>query len=64
MELFAEMVREGCTYAVMEVSSHALELHRVDGCRYLIGAFTNLTPGPSGFSRHDGAVQAGEEQIV
>lgn len=43
MELFAEMVREGCTYAVMEVSSHALELHRVDGCRYLVGAFTNLT---------------------
>ena len=43
MELFDEMVKEGCTYAIMEVSSHSLELHRVDGCRYEVGAFTNLT---------------------
>lgn len=43
MEMFDEMVKAGCTYAVMEVSSHSLELHRVDGCRYEAGAFTNLT---------------------
>ena len=42
-ELFAEMVKEDCTYAIMEVSSHALELHRVTGCKYKVGAFTNLT---------------------
>ena len=43
MELFDEMVKENCTYAIMEVSSHSLDLHRVDGCNYKVGAFTNLT---------------------
>lgn len=43
MELFDEMVKEGCTYAIMEVSSHSLDLHRVAGCEYKAGAFTNLT---------------------
>jgi UDP-N-acetylmuramoyl-L-alanyl-D-glutamate--2,6-diaminopimelate ligase len=28
---------------VMEVSSHGLELGRVDGCQFAVGAFTNLT---------------------
>lgn len=42
-EMFAEMVKENCTYAIMEVSSHALELYRVAGCEYKVGAFTNLT---------------------
>jgi UDP-N-acetylmuramoyl-L-alanyl-D-glutamate--2,6-diaminopimelate ligase len=28
---------------VMEVSSHGLELGRVDGCQFSVGAFTNLT---------------------
>ena len=27
----------------MEVSSHSLDLHRVDGIQYNIGIFTNLT---------------------
>ena len=42
-KFFADMVKEGCTYAVMEVSSHSLDLHRVAGCNYKVGAFTNLT---------------------
>lgn len=29
--------------AVMEVSSHSLALHRVDGCEFDVGIFTNLT---------------------
>ena len=37
------MVDEGCTHVVMEVSSHALCLNRVDGIRFTVGAFTNLT---------------------
>lgn len=41
--LFAQMVQKGCTHAVMEVSSHALYLHRVDGIRFQVGVFTNLT---------------------
>lgn len=42
-QTFATMVEEGCTYAVMEVSSHALDQERVGGCTFQVGAFTNLT---------------------
>lgn len=40
---FSEMVAQGCEYCVMEVSSHALSLHRVEGLQFEVGAFTNLT---------------------
>jgi UDP-N-acetylmuramoyl-L-alanyl-D-glutamate--2,6-diaminopimelate ligase len=39
----AEMVAAGAEYCVMEVSSHALELGRTDGCVFAAAAFTNLT---------------------
>ena len=39
----AEMVRNGDTHAVMEVSSHALELHRVDGINTQVAVFTGLS---------------------
>ena len=42
-ELFAQMRDAGCSYAVMEVSSHALELDRVGGIIFDVAAFTNLT---------------------
>lgn len=42
-KLLREMVDAGCTHAVMEVSSHALCLNRVDGLRFAVGAFSNLT---------------------
>ena len=42
--LLAEMVAQGATHAAMEVSSHALALHRVDGCQFAAAVFTNLTP--------------------
>ncbi|HEY3249130.1 MAG TPA: UDP-N-acetylmuramoyl-L-alanyl-D-glutamate--2,6-diaminopimelate ligase [bacterium] len=38
-----EMVDAGITYAVMEVASHGLALHRVDACRFRGAVFTNLT---------------------
>jgi len=41
--MLREMVVEGCGACVMEVSSHALSLHRVDGLRFAAGIFTNLT---------------------
>lgn len=37
------MADAGCGHVVMEVSSHALCMHRVDGIRFAVGAFTNLT---------------------
>jgi UDP-N-acetylmuramoyl-L-alanyl-D-glutamate--2,6-diaminopimelate ligase len=42
-QLLDEMIRRGCRSAVMEVSSHALALKRVDGMRFAAGIFTNLT---------------------
>lgn len=41
--MFAAMVEQGVTAVVMEVSSHALALGRVDGVRFDVGAFTNLS---------------------
>jgi UDP-N-acetylmuramoyl-L-alanyl-D-glutamate--2,6-diaminopimelate ligase len=42
-QLLARMVEEGCTAAVMEVSSHALVQNRVAGLDFQVGVFTNLT---------------------
>lgn len=41
--LFASMVERGLDTVVMEVSSHALSLGRVDGTVFAVGAFTNLS---------------------
>jgi UDP-N-acetylmuramoyl-L-alanyl-D-glutamate--2,6-diaminopimelate ligase len=41
--LFAVMLERGVDTCTMEVSSHALSLHRVDGVRYDVAAFTNLS---------------------
>ena len=41
--LLREMVDRGCRACAMEVSSHALSLHRVDHVRFAVGIFTNLT---------------------
>ncbi len=42
-ELLAMMRDEGCEYAIMEVSSHALEQKRICGVTFDVGMFTNLT---------------------
>ncbi|MDP4126575.1 MAG: UDP-N-acetylmuramoyl-L-alanyl-D-glutamate--2,6-diaminopimelate ligase [Bacillota bacterium] len=42
-KLLGEMVAEEVNLAVMEVSSHALDLGRVAGCEFDAGIFTNLT---------------------
>ena len=38
----AAFVAAGCAAVVMEVSSHALALHRVDGTHFALAVFTNL----------------------
>ena len=42
-QLFAQMYAAGCTHVIMEVSSHALVLNRVDTVQFKVGVFTNLT---------------------
>jgi len=41
--LLAVMVEQGVDTVVMEVSSHALTLRRVDGVHFAVGGFTNLS---------------------
>lgn len=43
-QIFKQMMDEQVTEVAIEVSSHALELHRVDYCPFQVGIFTNLTP--------------------
>lgn len=38
-----EAVDDGCTMAVMEASSQAIDLHRCDWLRFKVAVFTNLT---------------------
>lgn len=42
-KIFREMADEKVEYVAMEVSSQALKLHRVDGCDFDIGIFTNFS---------------------
>ena len=41
--LLREMVDEGCVYAFMEVSSHAIHQERIAGIEFAGGIFTNIT---------------------
>ncbi len=42
-ELFWEIINEGCSHAVMEVSSHSLVLKRVHKLHFREAVFTNIT---------------------
>jgi UDP-N-acetylmuramoyl-L-alanyl-D-glutamate--2,6-diaminopimelate ligase len=50
-QLLRQMVSTGCRVCVMEVSSHALALRRVDGVHFSAGVFTNLTRDHLDFHR-------------
>jgi UDP-N-acetylmuramoyl-L-alanyl-D-glutamate--2,6-diaminopimelate ligase len=39
----AAMREKGCTHVALETSSHALELHRVDGVAYRLAVYTRIT---------------------
>jgi MurE/MurF fusion protein len=42
-KILAEMLDNGVTHVVMEVSSHALDLFRIYRCKFDLAIFTNLT---------------------
>ena len=50
--MLRDMVSHGSGACVMEVSSHALALHRVDYLRFAAGVFTNLTRDHLDFHRN------------
>jgi len=41
--ILAEMQADGVTHVILEVSSHAIDLDRIYGCRFEVGIFTNLS---------------------
>lgn len=43
-KMLREMLLQGCTSAVMEVTSHALDQRRVENIEFDMAIFTNLTP--------------------
>jgi UDP-N-acetylmuramoyl-L-alanyl-D-glutamate--2,6-diaminopimelate ligase len=43
-KMLKEMLEDGVSHVIMEVSSHALHQHRTEGCHFDIGVFTNCTP--------------------
>lgn len=43
MKIFNYMSKKGATKVVMEVSSHALQLYKVESVQFLVSVFTNLT---------------------
>ena len=42
-KLIAKMVTDGCSHIFMEVSSHAIDQHRVAGLQFSGGIFSNIT---------------------
>ena len=42
-QLLKQMVDAGCSYCFMEVSSHAIDQHRIAGLTFAGGVFTNIT---------------------
>lgn len=52
-QYFREMVDAGIKCVVMEVSSQALKLQRVDGFTFDYGIFTNLSPDHIGPAEHE-----------
>lgn len=52
-KLFREMVEEDCKYAIMEVSSQGLKMHRVDGFTFDYGVFTNISKEHIGPNEHE-----------
>ncbi|MFH1113348.1 MAG: UDP-N-acetylmuramoyl-L-alanyl-D-glutamate--2,6-diaminopimelate ligase [Pseudomonadota bacterium] len=42
-QIISEMAADGVSHVFMEVSSHGLDLGRVEGCEFDVAVFTNLT---------------------
>ena len=51
-QAFDQMVKAGCGYAIMEVSSQGIKMHRVDGICFDYGIFTNISPDHIGPDEH------------
>lgn len=58
-----EMVNAGVTHVVLEATSHALDMHRVDGTRFAVGLFTNLSQDHLDYHRTMGEYFAAKSRL-
>lgn len=61
--ILADMKHAGVTHVVMEVSSHAIDLHRVRDCHFDIAVFTNLTRDHLDYHNTMGAYFASKKRL-
>ncbi|MCD7927599.1 MAG: UDP-N-acetylmuramoyl-L-alanyl-D-glutamate--2,6-diaminopimelate ligase, partial [Oscillospiraceae bacterium] len=59
-----QLADAGCTHAVLEVSSQAAALHRVDGLRFAVAVLTNLTPEHLDFHGSQEAYRRAKQTIL
>jgi UDP-N-acetylmuramoyl-L-alanyl-D-glutamate--2,6-diaminopimelate ligase len=61
--MLARAVTAGCRSAVMEISSHAVELHRADALKLVVAVFTNLTRDHLDFHKDMESYFASKERL-
>lgn len=61
--IFACMVEKKITHVTMEVSSHALQLHRVAGCEFDLAVLTNITGDHLDFHKTFSAYLAAKSKL-
>jgi UDP-N-acetylmuramoyl-L-alanyl-D-glutamate--2,6-diaminopimelate ligase len=62
-QLLAQAVEEKAEAAVMEVSSHAMSQHRVEGCLFDVAVFTNLTQDHLDYHKSMAAYSKAKERL-
>lgn len=62
-ELFHRFRQNGCRHVVMEVSSHALDLNRVNASRFEVAVFTNLSPEHLDYHQSMGSYFRAKKQL-
>jgi UDP-N-acetylmuramoyl-L-alanyl-D-glutamate--2,6-diaminopimelate ligase len=58
-----QMLDAGVTHVVLEATSHALDMHRVDGTRFAVGLFTNLSQDHLDYHRTMGEYFAAKSRL-
>lgn len=62
-EFLSEMVKKGCEYAVVEVTSHGLDQERVAGINFDIAVLTNVAPEHLDYHKTYGAYKKAKAKL-